>query len=294
MLGELVLIGTGRPPEAQEVVGSGGIEGIQEQQRQFSDLQQRPVWNRDQNAKMVAQARILFLTGAIAAFASVRLIAGLLLALGPLFLLFLLFEGTRGLFEGWLRALAGAALGALATAVILAVELALLEPWLVSIVNERRVGNPTPSVPIELTVMTLVFVLSLLAALVATAKVARGFQLPRPLRLAQLTRSIGSASARFAESVGGRDARSELPLRTARPAEPSDQLSRAMTISNAVAAAQRREASASPPRSVGPANMNAHQASGALPNGSPAPPRESQRRTKGRVSAGAGRRDNRA
>ena len=38
-------------------------------------------------------------------------LAGLLLALGPLFAIFLLFEGTRGLFEGWVRGLAGAALG---------------------------------------------------------------------------------------------------------------------------------------------------------------------------------------
>ena len=33
----------------------------------------------------------------------VRLIAGLLLALGPFFVAFLLFDGTRGLFEGWVR-----------------------------------------------------------------------------------------------------------------------------------------------------------------------------------------------
>ena len=53
----------------------------------------------------------LFLTGAIGALAAVRLIAGLLLALGPFFIAFLLFDGTRGLFEGWMRVLAGAALG---------------------------------------------------------------------------------------------------------------------------------------------------------------------------------------
>ncbi|MBL7396112.1 type IV secretion system protein, partial [Escherichia coli] len=50
-------------------------------------------------------ARVTFLTATIAAYASVRLVAGLLLALGPLFIALLLFEGTRSLFEGWVRGL---------------------------------------------------------------------------------------------------------------------------------------------------------------------------------------------
>ena len=69
-----------------------------------------------------------------------RLVAGLLLALGPFFIAFLLFDGTRGLFEGWLRVLGGAALGALGTAIVLGVELALLEPWLADLLACRLAG----------------------------------------------------------------------------------------------------------------------------------------------------------
>jgi type IV secretion system protein VirB6 len=54
-------------------------------------------------------ARVIFLVATIASFAVVRIVAGLLLALAPLFAAFLLFDGTRGLFGGWLKALIGSA-----------------------------------------------------------------------------------------------------------------------------------------------------------------------------------------
>src|SRR3546814_2228983 len=50
-------------------------------------------------------ARVIFLVSTIASFAIVRIAAALLLALAPLFVAFLLFDGTRGLFEGWAKAL---------------------------------------------------------------------------------------------------------------------------------------------------------------------------------------------
>ncbi|HEX8262890.1 MAG TPA: type IV secretion system protein, partial [Allosphingosinicella sp.] len=123
-------------------------------------------------------ARVLFLAGAIGAMAAVRLAAGLMLALGPFFIAFLLFEGTRGLFEGWLRVLGGAALGALGAPIMLGVELAMLEPWLTHLLALRNAGEPIAGVPVELFVVTLVFALALLGTLIAAARVAYGFRLP--------------------------------------------------------------------------------------------------------------------
>lgn len=91
-------------------------------------------------------ARVMFLTGAIASLAAVRLAAGLLLALGPFFIAFLLFDATRGLFEGWLRVLAGAALGALGAGILLGVELAMLEPWLADLIARRTACVAIPGV----------------------------------------------------------------------------------------------------------------------------------------------------
>src|SRR3546814_11524673 len=71
-------------------------------------------------------ARVIFLVSTIASFAIVRIAAALLLALAPLFVAFLLFDGTRGLFEGWAKALIATALGRLSLAVAVGIELALL------------------------------------------------------------------------------------------------------------------------------------------------------------------------
>jgi type IV secretion system protein VirB6 len=293
MLAELTVLGTGRPP--QEIAGPTPAlteAQIQQELQRLGAIQDRPRWNADRDAKIVGQARTLFLTGAIGAFASVRLVAGLLLALAPLFALFLLFDATRGLFEGWLRVLAGAALGALATAIVLAVELALVEPFLAVVISERRANIPTPRVPIELLVMTLVFALALIAALVATARVARGFRIPQAVRL---------ASGRWVETLRVAESRPAVAVTGAR-SEPIDERTRAAALADAVGAAQRREAFAGPApharlvvvpgENGGSARVAATTA--AASEGMPgAAPAGGRRRTRGRISAGAGRRDSR-
>lgn len=239
----------------------------------------------------IGGSRILYLAGAIGALASVRLIAGLLLALGPFFIAFLLFEGTRGLFVGWIRALAAAALGALGTSIVLGVELALLEPRLAELIALRTAGQPIPGAAIELFVIALVFTLVLLAMLIAAARVALGFRLPDGWR---------AAPAQLAEAVRG----DSLRLAAARePAAAGANRSRAAQVVDAVAASQRRESAAAavgggnragaasdgqPSRRIGQ-HMPAHDApaaAAAVPIG-----QSYRRRTRGRISASAGRRD---
>jgi type IV secretion system protein VirB6 len=296
-LAELNWRGAGKPPEAEEAVGpTPGLTPQQqaEEQARLQDIQNRPRWNPAADAKMLGQARTLYLTGAIAAFASVRIVAGLLLALGPLFVLFLLFDGTRGLFEGWVRGVAGAALGALATAIVLGVQLAILEPWLAFILTQRRFNVATPGVPVELLVTTLVFVIVVLAALVATARVARGFRIPDSLRL---------APGRWIEAMGsGRVATAAPALATAGAAaraETADDRPRARALADAVVATQRREIAAPPPPPARLGSAQVTEAAGraaardAPPQAVAAVPQTFgyRRRTRSRVSAAAGRRD---
>jgi type IV secretion system protein VirB6 len=230
-------------------------------------------------------ARILFLAGAIGALAAVRLVAGLLLALGPFFIAFLLFEGTRGLFEGWLRVLAGTALGALGTAVALGVELALIEPWLAELIARRTAGQPIAGAPVELFVVALVFALALLAMLIAAARVAYGFRLPPVWR---------DAPARAAAALRGGQVSVSRTVRD--PGAAAADRSRAATVADAVAASQRREgASAAAPAgqaagAVRPAAR--HALARDLPPPAPVPLGQSfRRRTRGRFSATARRRD---
>lgn len=255
-------------------------------------LQQQSDPARD--AQLIRQARSVYLVGMIGALASLRLIAGLLLALGPLFALFLFFDTTRGLFEGWVRGLVGVLIGATATALVLRVELALLSPWLVEILAARSAGLATPSVPVELFVVTFGFALTLLAALIASAGVARGFRIPHVLRLtASSFRFLRAEANATAERSSNRRDRQREPQRE--PLSPDASRSRALVIADAAQASALREASLLQQRTISIGASQAGSPTAARTNvvGSLVTPigRSFNRRMTSRVSAGANRRD---
>jgi type IV secretion system protein VirB6 len=250
------------------------------------------------NTYAIAGSRMLFLIAAIAGLGAVRLIAGLLLAVGPFFIAFLLFDNTRSLFEGWVRVLAGAALAALGISIALAVELALIEPWLTDLLARRTADEWLPGMPVELLVVTLSFALIVLALLYASAKTAFAFRLA-PVWQAVTERVARSAAAeerRFAAAAAAR-----------RDAPPAEARSRAATVVDAVASTQRRESAniavavsrgqSGGGEAAGPAQSAAAASAGRAAPASLAPSPLGQsfrRRTRGRVSASAGRRDHRS
>lgn len=141
-------------------------------------------------------ARLVFLGSTIGAWGLVRIAAGLLLALGPLAAGLLLFGATRGLFAGWLKGLVLAMIGGIGLGIVLAVELALLEPWLADAVRVRSLGYATPSGPIELFALTGAFAAVQFGMIALLAKVAftRGWpdiRLPE-FQLPDMQRAVGS------------------------------------------------------------------------------------------------------
>jgi type IV secretion system protein VirB6 len=96
----------------------------------------------------------------------------MLLALTPLVAGLLLFKATRGLFSGWLKGLVLTMLGSVGTTIVLAAELALLEPLLQDALRLRDLGYATPATPTELTTLTAGFALALFGILALLAKVA--------------------------------------------------------------------------------------------------------------------------
>lgn len=156
-----------------------------------------------------ANSRLFWLAGIIGAFALLRLVAGLLLALGPLAAGMLFFEHTRGLFSGWLRGLVLALVGMVGATLVLAVELGVLLPWLTDALRMRALGYAIPSAPTELLAMTLGFTLVQFAMIWLLAKVAfmRGWvsvpAFPQPREAAGVLGSPAAAAGSsmvFAES----------------------------------------------------------------------------------------------
>lgn len=177
-------------------------------------------------------SRIVFIGTAAGGFGLVRIAAGFLLALGPLFIAFLLFAGTRGLFEGWLRALIGAALGALVATILLSIELALFEPWVAELVARRAANEAITGVPAALFATMLVFAGILLGLLVVATRVASGLRFPQSVPLVHHDQRRDTAtSERLSETYSVNPSF----------ASPLESRSRAAGIADAVSIMQRRD-----------------------------------------------------
>jgi type IV secretion system protein VirB6 len=146
-------------------------------------------------------SRILYLLTALASLGALRIITGIMLALGPFFIAFFMFDSTRSLFEGWVRVLAGSALATIGVSIALGIELALMEPWLSGVLARRMAGEALPTVSTELFVIATLFAVIVAAVLFASARVARAFRLPPILRLMPVALETGRATASVREPL---------------------------------------------------------------------------------------------
>lgn len=184
LLNELAILGVANPaPNASADVPPAPFQGF--------------------DALVLGGSKTLFELTAVAGLAAVRIVAGLMLALGPFFIGFLMFDVTRSLFEGWVRVLSSAALASVGVSIALGLELALLGPWISDVVARRTAGEPLPTVASELFVMISLFSIVVLASLVASAQLARAFRLPTQLRLLSVVPEHQATTRDAATAVNG-------------------------------------------------------------------------------------------
>lgn len=230
-------------------------------------------------------ARVIFLVGTILSFTVVRIGAGMLLALAPLFAGFLLFDGTRGLFGGWLKALIGTALASFAIAITLGVELAFLEPWLSHLLARRESGLDIIGAPAQLLAASTIFALGLAALTLVMGRVAMSLRIPAWMHALVPAPSFGEMG------------RAEAPRPVPEAHVPIEGRSRAAAIADAVASNQRREDMAAESGGGSRAVMLSRSVAS---RGTPDDPRpgiaagSGGRRTRSRISNRASTRDRRS
>ena len=136
-----------------------------------------------------------------------RVVLALLLAITPVIAGFLLFDTTRGLVEGWLRGLVGAALMPLGVLTLAAVELSILSPLLDRILAQQAAGQYLEESVTPVGLVTIVFAIAMFAVLAALRSISRGIRLPAKGK--PVAQQVSGAS--FANSFVQRDALQDAP-----------------------------------------------------------------------------------
>jgi len=171
-------------------------------------------------AAALTGASTLLLLTSLGVLLAAKIVLGLLLAVGPLFIALMLFDSTRGLFEGWLRASLAFALAPMSATLLLGLALTMLEPVVDQLAGAEGQNDYGLGPVYGVIMLTLVFAGVTLGALIAGAMVAAGLKLPE--------RKVAAASAP-----------ERTPLWTSERGEAG--LSRAGRIAAAATALDRRD-----------------------------------------------------
>src|SRR5438270_3282572 len=134
-------------------------------------------------ANILSIAGLILLLGTVGVLVVCRLALAALLIIGPVFIVLALFEGTRGLFEGWLKSVAMFALVPLLTVVMGSGALVAIAPMVA--------GLGEGGAPIELRsaasvlVASIIYVALMLVVFKVAANLTRGWKMGRAQALAQ-------------------------------------------------------------------------------------------------------------
>jgi len=126
-----------------------------------------------------AASGVLFVVSA-GVISAATLSIGVLTAVGPLFIVLALIPATRGLFVGWLRALAASALTPLVAWLLIVLMLSVLDPWIATLTEQRLAPRLEPQTAMSAAALVFVFGAGQAALIVGACVMALGFRLPTP------------------------------------------------------------------------------------------------------------------
>ena len=135
--------------------------------------------NLQMSAKLAWSGALLLVLSTAGLLVMVRVVLAILLALGPVFIVFALFRATRGLFEGWLKTVVGFALAPLLLVLGGAGLIALLAPLLDAAQADPIAAGEAVQPLAMLLVTVVMYALTLLALCWAAFNLTRGWRMPR-------------------------------------------------------------------------------------------------------------------
>ena len=134
-------------------------------------------------ANILSIAGLILLLGTVGVLVVCRLALAALLIIGPVFIVLALFEGTRGLFEGWLKSVAMFALVPLLTVIMGSGALVAITPMVAGLGN-----GPAPvelKTAVSVLVASIIYVSLMLVVAKVAASLTRGWRMSRAQAAAQ-------------------------------------------------------------------------------------------------------------
>lgn len=127
--------------------------------------------------KLVWGSSLLLMLSTAGLLVVARLVLAVLLALGPLFMVFALFEGTRGLFEGWLKMAVAFALAPMLIVLGGAGVMATLAPMIDGMLDDPGAAVTGMQPVLLLFVSAVIYAATLLAMPLTAIGLTRGWRL---------------------------------------------------------------------------------------------------------------------
>ena len=144
-------------------------------------------------ANLLSLGALIMLLGTVGVLVVCRLALAALLIIGPVFIVLALFEGTRGLFEGWLKSVAMFALVPLLTVIMGSGALAAISP-MVSALDQANGVIPLRTAVTILTASIIYLTLMILVFKVA-GNLTKGWRLGRDTQPTSTAQSAAPAVA---------------------------------------------------------------------------------------------------
>src|SRR5947209_3010930 len=146
-------------------------------------------------ANILSIGALIMLLGTVGVLVVCRLALAALLIIGPVFIVLALFEGTRGLFEGWLKSVAMFALVPLLTVVMGSGALVAISPMVAGLGE----GGAAISLrnAVSVLVASIIYVALMLVVFKVAGSLTKGWRMGRAQALAQT--NAGSATSSYQE-----------------------------------------------------------------------------------------------
>jgi type IV secretion system protein VirB6 len=130
-------------------------------------------------AQAITTAGVILFIMSAGVISAATLAIGVLTAIGPVFIALFLVRAARGLFVGWVRALAAAAFTPMVGWLLIVLMLATIQPWLEAL-ELQRPDQLDPQTAMSLAALIFVFAIGQAALVLGACVMAFGFRLSSP------------------------------------------------------------------------------------------------------------------